>query len=67
VSGSVQGPALRGAANLDLSTPERLVSRSLANREGECVRNGPHQFPAPITVVVLVCLFGGGHGVSPLV
>ena len=34
------------------------VSPPLADREDEGVRDGPHQFPVPIPVVVLVCLLG---------
>jgi hypothetical protein len=45
---------------LGLGPPDRLVSRSLADREDECVRDGPHQFP--VAVVVLVCLLGGRFG-----
>jgi hypothetical protein len=60
VRGGVDGPALRSTASLGLSPLDRLVSRSLADREDECVRDGPHQFP--VAVVVLVCLLGGGFG-----
>jgi hypothetical protein len=60
VRGSVDGSVLRGVARPGPGPPEHLVSRSLADREDESVRDSAHQFPVPIPVVILVCLRGGG-------
>lgn len=55
-------PVPDGRVSLGPGAVKRLVSRSLAHGEDECVCYGAHQLPIPITVVLLASLPGGGSG-----